>query len=154
MVIFIIWTKISLFIKYNQKNLEKRIWKQQKNFRQFIKCFLLKKEIKRRKRYISKNSQKVSCSVRASANTFLLLIIIGCKTMLLHIIFFCSGPLEWGRNYIIKWVFSPFFVQSILADRFNHCRELWMVSLGSPSSVKHGIQSFFHFRFLHRIIEV
>ena len=50
-------------------------------------------------------------------------------------------PLYWGgRNCILNWVF---FVQSILADRYVHRRELWAVSLKSPSSIKYGIEKIF-----------
>ena len=54
--------------------------------------------------------------------------------------FFVPTPLEGGRNYILKWVF---FVQSILADRYIHRRELRLVSLESLSSVEHGIKKIF-----------
>ena len=36
-----------------------------------------------------------------------------------------------------------FFVQTILADRYIHRRELWVVSLKSSSSVEHGIKKIF-----------
>ena len=49
-------------------------------------------------------------------------------------------PLEGGGNYILKWVF---FVQSILADRYFHHRELRLVSLESLSSVEYGIKKIF-----------
>ena len=45
----------------------------------------------------------------------------------------CSIPTCGGRNYILKWVF---FVQTILADRYIHRREMWVVSLESTSSVE------------------
>ena len=54
----------------------------------------------------------------------------------------CSDP-SWGGgggNYILKWVF---FVQSILADRYIHRRELRLVSLESLSSVEYGIKKIF-----------
>ena len=35
------------------------------------------------------------------------------------------------------------FVQTILADRYNHRRELWVVSLESPSSVEYGTKKIF-----------
>ena len=35
---------------------------------------------------------------------------------------------------------NGFFVQTILADRYNHRRELWVVSLESLSSVEYGIK--------------
>ena len=53
---------------------------------------------------------------------------------------FVPTPLWGWRNYILKWVL---FVQSILADRYNSRRELWVVSLESPSSVEYGIKKFF-----------
>ena len=43
-----------------------------------------------------------------------------------------------------------FFVQTILADRYNHRRELRVVSLKSPSSVKYGILIFVFYRQLSR----
>ena len=54
---------------------------------------------------------------------------------------------EWGggRNYILKWVF---FVQSTLADRYIHRRELRLVSVESLSSVEYGIKKIFLFSFL------
>ena len=53
---------------------------------------------------------------------------------------FVPTPLEGGRNFIVKWVF---FVQSILADRYIHCREMRLVSLESLSSVEYGIKKIF-----------
>ena len=57
-----------------------------------------------------------------------------------------------GRNYILKWVF---FVQSILADRYIHRREMWVVSLKSWSSIEFKIKKifliFFFFQELSRI---
>ena len=48
-----------------------------------------------------------------------------------------------------------FFIQSILADRYIHRRELRLVSLESLSSVEHGKKTiFFDFRFLQGVIEV
>ena len=38
---------------------------------------------------------------------------------------------------------NGFFVQSILADRYIHRRELRLVSLESLSSVEYGIETFF-----------
>ena len=58
---------------------------------------------------------------------------------------FCSDP-SWGggggggRNNILNRVF---FVQKILIDRYIHRRELWVISLKSPSSLEHGIKKFF-----------
>ena len=57
----------------------------------------------------------------------------------------------WGRKYILKWVF---FVQTILADRNIHRREMRLVSLESSSSVECGIKNFFDFRFLQGVMEV
>ena len=36
-----------------------------------------------------------------------------------------------------------FFVQTILADQYNHCREIWVISLKSPSSVEYGYRKTF-----------
>ena len=58
---------------------------------------------------------------------------------------YCSDPSWGGRNYILNWVF---FVQSILADRYIHRRELKLVSLESLSSVKYGIKFIFLIFFL------
>ena len=49
----------------------------------------------------------------------------------------CSDPTCWGRNYILNWVF---FVQTILADRYIHRRDMCVVSLKSSSSVDLGIK--------------
>ena len=57
----------------------------------------------------------------------------------------CSDPSWGGRNYILNWFF---FVQSILADRYIHRRELRLVSLESSSSVEYGIKKIFLFSFL------
>ena len=54
-------------------------------------------------------------------------------------------PLEGGGNYILKWVF---FVQTILAHRYIHRRELRLVSIESLSSVEYGIKKIFLFSFL------
>ena len=48
--------------------------------------------------------------------------------------------LEVGRNYILIWVF---FVQSILAYRYIHRRELRLVLLESLYSVEYGIKKIF-----------
>ena len=51
---------------------------------------------------------------------------------------FVSTPLEgWGGGGTI-YSNGFFFVQSILADRYNNRRELWVVSLKSCSSVEYG----------------
>ena len=46
--------------------------------------------------------------------------------------FYSSEPLVGGGTIYL----NGFFVQSIFADRYNHRRELWVVSSESPSSVK------------------
>ena len=51
-----------------------------------------------------------------------------------------------------KWVF--FSVQTILAGRYIHRRELRLVSLESSSSVENGIKKIFSFRFLRGVVEV
>ena len=61
-----------------------------------------------------------------------------------HVIpFIVPTPLDGGRNYILK---SVFCVQTILADRYIHRRELRLVSLESLSSEEIGI-NFFLFSF-------
>ena len=45
-------------------------------------------------------------------------------------VFVPNPTLVGRRNYILNWFF---FVHSILADRYIHRRELWVVSLKSPS---------------------
>ena len=52
----------------------------------------------------------------------------------------CSDPPYGARNYILKCVF---FVQTTLANRYIHRRELWVVSLKSSSSVDFGINKIF-----------
>ena len=53
---------------------------------------------------------------------------------------YCSDPLEGGGT-----IYSTgfFFVQSILADRYIHRRELRLVSLESSSSVEYEIKKIF-----------
>ena len=65
--------------------------------------------------------------------------------------FYCSDPSWGGRNYILK---RFFFVQSILADRYIHRRELRQVSLESLSRVEYGIKKIFNIRphFLSRLL--
>ena len=65
----------------------------------------------------------------------------------------CSDPnFSGGRNYILNWFF---FIQTILADRYNHRRELCVVSLESPSSGEYEIKNiFFYFGFLEGVTEV
>ena len=53
---------------------------------------------------------------------------------------YCSDPTCVGRNYILKWVF---FVQTILADRYIHRREMLVVSLKNSSSVELEIKKVF-----------
>ena len=79
-------------------------------------------------------------------------------------IYFCSNIFI---TYLASLLFRPllrgkeiytqigFFVQSILADRHIHRRELRLVSLESLSSAEYGIKKiFFNFRFLQGVIEV
>ena len=49
---------------------------------------------------------------------------------------------------------NGFFVQTILADRCIHRREMPVVSLKSSSSVKFEIKDFFEFRIFRGFIEV
>ena len=46
----------------------------------------------------------------------------------------------WGEELYTQ---MGFFVQSILADRYNNRRELSVVSLESQSIVEYGIKKFF-----------
>ena len=65
---------------------------------------------------------------------------------------FCSDPTCGGRNYILKWVF---FVPWILADRYIHCREVWVVSLKSSFSVNFEIKKiFFIFVFFEELSRI
>ena len=66
----------------------------------------------------------------------LLVTIIGC----LKDQEFLFRPLLRGEELYTQMVF---FVQSILADRYIHRRELRLVSLESSSSVKYGIKKIF-----------
>ena len=52
--------------------------------------------------------------------------------------FFVPTPLEGGTIYS-----NGFFVQSILADRYIHRREVRLVSLESLSSVEYGTKKIF-----------
>ena len=78
--------------------------------------------------------------------TFVSFILLNITLTLNYVLFFVPTPLEGGggggggRNYILKWFF---FVQSILADRYIHHRELRLVSLESLSSVEYGIKKIF-----------
>ena len=49
-----------------------------------------------------------------------------------------------GSNYILKWFL---FVQTILADRYIHRREKWVVSLKSSSSVQFEVKKLISFFF-------
>ena len=49
-------------------------------------------------------------------------------------------PHLWGELYILKWVF---FVQTFLAGRYIHRREVLVVSLNSSSSVEFEIKKIF-----------
>ena len=64
-----------------------------------------------------------------------------CFVNLLEIKVFVPTPLEGGTIYTNGF----FFVQSILADRYNNRRELRVVSLESPSSVEYEIKKIFSF---------
>ena len=49
----------------------------------------------------------------------------------------CSEPTCGGRNYLLNWFF---FVQTILANRYIHRREMLLVSLISSSIVEFEIK--------------
>ena len=53
-----------------------------------------------------------------------------------------SNNIMWGEELYTQ---MGFFVQSILADRYIHRRELTLVSLESLSSVEYGIKKIFSF---------
>ena len=55
---------------------------------------------------------------------------------------FCFDPHFSGEGGTI-YSTGIFFVQSILADRYIHRRELWVVSLKNPSRVEYGIKKIF-----------
>ena len=55
----------------------------------------------------------------------------------LKYLFFIDRPFLMGEELYTQMVF---FVQTILADRYIHRRELRMVSLESLSSVEYGIK--------------
>ena len=57
----------------------------------------------------------------------------------------CSDPLLRGEELYTQ---LGFFVQSILADRYIHRRELRLVSLESLSSVEYGVKKIFLIFFL------
>ena len=61
-------------------------------------------------------------------------------TKISPIMIFVPTPLEGGGGTIYS---NGFFVHSILADRYNHRRELRLVSLESLSSVEYGIKKIF-----------
>ena len=60
---------------------------------------------------------------------------------------YCSDP-SWGGGGGTIYSTGFIFVQSILADRYIHHRELRLVSLKSFSSVEYGIKKIFWFSFL------
>ena len=62
---------------------------------------------------------------------------------------FDTTPLEGGTIYS-----NGFFVQTIFADRYDHRRELRLVSLESWSRIEYGIKKIFYFRFLQGVTEV
>ena len=70
-------------------------------------------------------SQKICLRLRITIKKCL-----SCQTTLRSLLF---RPHLWGRNYILKWVL---FVQTILADRYIHRREIRVVSLKSLFSVE------------------
>ena len=57
-----------------------------------------------------------------------------------RIIIFLFRPHLWGEELYTQ---LGFFVQTILADRYTHCREMWVVSLKSLSNVELEIKFFF-----------
>ena len=59
-----------------------------------------------------------------------------------YLMFFVPTPLEWGGGGTI-YSNGFFFVQSICADRYNHRRELRLVSLVNSSSVEYWIEKIF-----------
>ena len=64
--------------------------------------------------------------------------------------FFVPTPLDGGRNYILNW---DFFVHTILADRYIHRRELWVLSLKNPSSLAYWITKIFWISFSRAIYQ-
>ena len=74
----------------------------------------------------------------------------------------CYNPQKFQNVIRRSFLFRPllrgeelynqlgFFVQSILADRYIHRRELRLLSLESLSSVEYGIKKIFLFSFLTR----
>ena len=70
------------------------------------------------------------------------------STLFMTAIIFVPTHLR-GRNYIRGTIYSNgfFFVQSILADRYIHRREMWVVSLKSCSSVEFKIKKIFWISF-------
>ena len=59
-------------------------------------------------------------------------------------------PLDGRRKYILNWFY---FVQSILADRYDHKRELWVISLESFQALNLRVNSF-SYSFFSTTIEV
>ena len=65
---------------------------------------------------------------------------------------YCSDPTCGGRNYILKWVF---FVWTILADRYTHRREMWVVVLKRSSSAEMKTNKIFlNFAFFEELSRV
>ena len=62
--------------------------------------------------------------------------------------YLCSDPSREGGGSIFS---DGFFVQTILADRYIHGRELRLVSLESLSSVEYGKNMFFNFNFYREL---
>ena len=60
---------------------------------------------------------------------------------------YCSAQIVGGGNIYSN---GFFFVQTIFADRYIHCREIILVSLKSSSSVELEIQIFLNFVFFSR----
>ena len=64
-----------------------------------------------------------------------------CFLLLAHwLVYYLFRPLSEGEELYTQ---MGFFVQTILADRYNNRRVLWVISLESPSSVEYGIKEIF-----------
>ena len=64
----------------------------------------------------------------------------------------CSDPhfdREGGTIYP-----TGFFVQTILADRYIHCREIWVVSFKSMYILEYGIKKIFSISVFTGVMEV
>ena len=70
---------------------------------------------------------------------------LSCQTTLRSLLF---RPHLWGRNYILKWVL---FVETILADRYIHRREIRVVSLKSLFSVEFETKKILNFVFFDEL---